>query len=185
MDQNPLQPIPNRECGGCNVCCRYPAIDAPQLHKPPNVLCQHWKNGCSIYNDRPDVCRAFYCGWRLMPNLNEAWRPDRSNIFLRPVQTEDGTPGIDITLIGSVTPNKKYELMLYIGELVTSQIPTFVVIPGPPGHGSTKVLLNNRMKAAIETRHYETVLTAFEDAVRAAQAFETRPMGFGPEASAP
>lgn len=92
---------------------------------------------------------------------------------------------MDINLIGPVTANKKYELMLYVGELVTSQIPTFVVIPGPPGHGSAKVLLNNRMKAALETRHYETVLTAFEDAVRAAQAFETRPVGPDSEASAP
>jgi len=185
MDQNPFQPVPNRECGGCNACCRYPAIDAPQLQKAPNVLCQHWNNGCGIYEDRPEVCRAFYCGWRLMPNLNDAWRPDRSNIFLRPIQADDGTPGMDINLIGPVTANKKYELMLYVGELVSSQIPTFVVIPGPPGHGAAKVLLNNRMKAALETRVYETVLTAFEDAVRAAQAFETQPVGPGSEASAP
>lgn len=54
-----------RPCGKCAMCCRLPAIE--QLDKPAGQWCKHWKKGtnCTIYTDRPEVCRKFYCLWNL------------------------------------------------------------------------------------------------------------------------
>ena len=29
-----------------------------------------------------DLCREFFCGWRLRPELGDEWRPDRSGVFI-------------------------------------------------------------------------------------------------------
>ena len=73
--------IANRSCGDCNVCCVVPALDEPDLVKPPGKKCPHSCNGCAIYDRRPKACRAFYCAWRLMPELDESWRPDRIGLL--------------------------------------------------------------------------------------------------------
>ena len=177
MDRQAFPLVPGRECGACHACCQYLNIDTPQLRKPPNILCRHWNNGCGIYEDRPGPCRTFFCGWRITAYLDDDWRPDRSNIFLRVAPTESGAPGVDVNLIGELTDEMTHELLRYIGGLIESQIATYIVIPGPPGHGAAKMLLNNRMRPALQTRIYENALAAFREAVRVARAFETRPVG--------
>ncbi|HEY8947785.1 MAG TPA: hypothetical protein VIM56_02750 [Rhizomicrobium sp.] len=169
-------PVPGRECGECRACCQYLKIDAPDFHKAPNVLCEHWKEGCTIYETRPSPCRTFFCGWRLMPNLGDNWRPDRSNIFLRLANT-NGVPGIDINLIGPLKESDRRELLSTIDNMIAAQFPAYLVIPGPAGHGAAKLLLNNRMRPAYESRAYANITAAFEEAIRAARSFETQPVG--------
>ncbi|WP_134798197.1 YkgJ family cysteine cluster protein [Shigella flexneri] len=33
-----------------------------------DIPCQHLKHqgGCAIYDERPSVCRTWYCGWRIL-----------------------------------------------------------------------------------------------------------------------
>src|SRR5262245_37176595 len=83
-----MQLVPNRECGECNVCCKALLIDEPTLQKPPGVLCANWKpaRGCGIYDTRPAACRGFFCGWRMMPELGDELRPDRSGILVRMIR---------------------------------------------------------------------------------------------------
>ncbi len=61
-----------RSCGPCTACCVLPRISAdketvkagigPKLGYEPCVkLCE---NGCSVYEDRPNVCRNYTCLWR-------------------------------------------------------------------------------------------------------------------------
>jgi Fe-S-cluster containining protein len=183
---NALPLVPGRECGKCHACCRYTSI--PALGKAPNILCEHWKNGCTIYAERPDVCRGFFCAWRVMPNLDNAWRPDRSKIFLRITQEADGRPGFEAILLGPLTPNMTRELLSFIAEPIREGLAVYLALPGPPGHGAAKLLLNNRMREAFQTRSYEKVRKAFEEAQRVARAFETQPIPQGPpepKASAP
>jgi hypothetical protein len=74
--------IENRSCGDCDVCCVVPALDEPGLTKPPGVPCKNLcPSGCAIYESRPKPCRAFLCAWRLMPELDESWRPDRVGLL--------------------------------------------------------------------------------------------------------
>jgi hypothetical protein len=184
MDRPRLSPVPGRECGECNACCQYLKIDTPELRKGPNIPCRHWNGGCTIYDRRPDACRRFFCGWRLMPNLDETWRPDRSNVMLRLVQGLNRAYAIDVNLTGPLTARMTEKLLRYIGALIEGKVEIYLVIPGPPGHAAAKVLLNNRLKQAIESRHYTRVRTAFEEAVRACRALETRPVVFSaPEIS--
>jgi Fe-S-cluster containining protein len=65
------------------MCCELPAI-AP-LQKPQNVLCQHAVRGagCTIYENRPEVCRTFNCHWKQVDYLGEEWRPDRCHFYMQ------------------------------------------------------------------------------------------------------
>ena len=74
------QLVPNRDCGGCTVCCKDLAINEPDLKKVRGVLCEHCAkdSGCAIYETRPGICRTWFCGWRLLPQLDDGWRPDKS-----------------------------------------------------------------------------------------------------------
>jgi len=76
-----------RQCGSCSLCCK--VLHIPELNKPVNQWCPHCrpgKGGCSIYADRPDVCRVYQCGWLSTDKLPESWYPAKSHFL---VQTND------------------------------------------------------------------------------------------------
>lgn len=80
----------SNECGACFVCCHALPINEPDFQKDAETLCRHHDGrACTIYQTRYQVCRTFYCGWRLVPELGPAWRPDRSGVVLQPVKTAD------------------------------------------------------------------------------------------------
>ncbi len=84
--------VPDRSCGTCAVCCTALKIDDPALKKEAGVRCGHLTStGCGIYETRPGACRAFYCGWRYLPTLDAAWRPDRSGVLIGFIEKDDGT----------------------------------------------------------------------------------------------
>lgn len=71
-----------RSCGSCTFCCRLPDIDF--FDKPANEWCVHCVEGkgCSIYADRPSVCRDFLCLWMTSEALGEEWEPARSRMMI-------------------------------------------------------------------------------------------------------
>jgi uncharacterized cysteine cluster protein YcgN (CxxCxxCC family) len=69
-----------KSCGDCGMCCKLLAIQA--LDKAPNVWCDHFKRGCSIYADRPPACRSFVCLWLDSDKLDDAWRPDKARFIM-------------------------------------------------------------------------------------------------------
>jgi hypothetical protein len=72
-----------KSCGPCQACCVALKIQSPELRKASGTPCPHLAvTGCGIYDRRPQVCRAFLCGWRLLPELDESWRPDLSGAML-------------------------------------------------------------------------------------------------------
>jgi hypothetical protein len=76
-------PNPARVCGNCSLCCKLLQIAEP-LHKPAGRWCSHCRpgrGGCSIYDDRPAVCRAFRCGW-LEGAVDDRWHPLRCHLVL-------------------------------------------------------------------------------------------------------
>jgi Fe-S-cluster containining protein len=74
--------VPGRSCGTCTLCCRLPDIDV--LEKPANVPCRHCieAKGCSIYAERPSVCRDFHCRWMTSEMLGDEWAPARSHMMV-------------------------------------------------------------------------------------------------------
>jgi hypothetical protein len=74
-----------RECGSCSLCCKLPHIDIPELKKPRDTWCPHCrpgKGGCSIYQTRPGLCKAYTCLWLADPALGEEWKPSRCKIVV-------------------------------------------------------------------------------------------------------
>lgn len=75
-------PLESRSCHGCTLCCRLPDID--DLDKPADAWCRHCiaGKGCSIYADRPKLCRDFLCRWMLDDGLGPEWEPSRSRMMV-------------------------------------------------------------------------------------------------------
>lgn len=82
-----------RACGDCRICCKLP--DIPELNKPRDTWCRHTSlrdgtPGCSIYDDRPGVCREFRCAW--LDGLGtDRDRPDKLGVMWQPIRVPDGT----------------------------------------------------------------------------------------------
>lgn len=76
-----MSAIPGRSCGDCNMCCQ--ALDIDELKKPAGPLCGKWcGGGCSIYLDRPQVCRDFECEYLTERDVPAALRPNRVGTIL-------------------------------------------------------------------------------------------------------
>ena len=158
------QLVPNRACGGCTVCCKDLAISEPELTKPRGVLCGHCTkdSGCAIYDTRPAVCRSWFCGWRMLPQLDDGWRPDKSEILIS--LSYDGIPekyrqraGLEFTLIGNLQKITWQPLVQHIAVLVDGGVPVFLAVPAGLGKPSAKVFLNDRMAPALEAADFVKV----------------------------
>jgi hypothetical protein len=84
-----------RACGSCSICCKiFPIIDHEEIIpiKPADEWCKHCTpgRGCSIYEERPRVCRDYYCDWLVDKRLDDKWKPDRSKMIVHH-NWKDGT----------------------------------------------------------------------------------------------
>lgn len=149
--------VPNRECGECTVCCQVLLIDEPDLQKQPGVMCKNCTagGGCQIYDTRPAACRGFFCGWRVMPELGDELRPDRSGIMIRLIR--DHIPaglnpvGFYFLLFGRtdvIGPG----LADYLSRLVMNRTAVFLAVRGPDGFSDGAVLLNEHLAPAAGDR---------------------------------
>ena len=81
------QTLDSRQCGECTACCV--ALPVRELDLPPYRPCPHLRAapaaGCGIYADRPSICRAWFCTWRLSAALDDDLRPDRCGVIFDPV----------------------------------------------------------------------------------------------------
>jgi len=77
--------VQGRACGECTACCISLRIDETELKKSADVKCSFLSvnGGCSIYEDRPSVCRTWYCGWRKFPEVDESMRPDKCGLMIK------------------------------------------------------------------------------------------------------
>jgi len=91
-------PAPGRACGTCTMCCKVHFIG--DFDKPPGVWCKHAQpgRGCKIYDDRPQICRDFYCQWMLDASYGPEWKPDTAKFVV------SLSPG-DLNLLIAVDPN--------------------------------------------------------------------------------
>ena len=87
--QDPFaESIAATSCGDCTACCTLYAI--PDLDKPQHVTCRHLRgNRCGIYENRPRMCREFFCGWRQGVVTGVERRPDRWGIVFHVLANAD------------------------------------------------------------------------------------------------
>lgn len=93
-----METVNTRSCGECTACCDgYLAGNAYGNFfgklKPCVFVCK--TKGCNIYENRPDFCKKFQCGW-YQGMLDEDLRPDKSNIL---VTTEIDAEGKKFALL--------------------------------------------------------------------------------------
>ena len=67
---------PGKSCGPCTMCCS--VLEIAELKKPAGRLCGDCRlgGGCSIYADRPQICRDYECEWLTRRDLPRQLRPD-------------------------------------------------------------------------------------------------------------
>ena len=155
--------IPGRDCGSCNACCVALTIDDPELQKPQGYRCKNAKpdNGCAIYPTRPDTCRTFNCGWRLLKWVREPLRPDRSGVLIRlhGEISEDGKRQLGIAVILMTRASLKADgLAETIAAAINADAPVYLNVPGPPGFTSGQAKLNDALRLAVQTRDKAAVL---------------------------
>jgi len=76
------EPAANKQCGDCALCCKVMRIE--EIDKARHVMCGHFRKGagCTTYETRPQACRQFVCLWLADPNMDAAWRPDKSKFVM-------------------------------------------------------------------------------------------------------
>lgn len=92
-----------RSCGDCSACCQgWLHGEAHGYAFWPGRQCHfNGKNGCTIYEDRPEnPCKSFKCGWLANEIRVPAWmRPDQCKVILSH-QQKQGIPYILATEVG-------------------------------------------------------------------------------------
>lgn len=82
-----------KSCGECTACCT--VIGVEELKKDPYTKCEHLKENCSIYEERPNSCKIFECLYLSgnLLSLDERNRPDKLGvIFTHPAQMDETLP---------------------------------------------------------------------------------------------
>lgn len=87
-----------RECGDCTMCCEgFLPANIHGYEMKPGAPChfvqQGTCNGCTIYEDRPNVCKKYECLWKSSPAAVPEWmKPNRSDVILsvKVVTDDDG-----------------------------------------------------------------------------------------------
>ena len=180
-----LTPVQNRSCGSCNVCCKQILIDAPELKKPPGVLCHHCdiKRGCSIHSTRPTVCRDWFCAWWFLHELSTQWRPDRSGLLIE--YTTADIPddflrrvGLKVTVLKSVSRLTSRKTIALLCGFALQGIPLFIATKAKPGYTSGKAFLNSHLLPAAKKRDKQEAKRVLVDALDAASQVDTRLINF-------
>jgi hypothetical protein len=164
--------VPGRECGACNVCCYALTIDDPELQKPQGYRCKNSRpdKSCAIYEQRPQTCRRFHCGWRRLKWVREGLRPDVSGVLIRlhgEISTATGasTLGIAITLLTDAAV-KAPGLAETVAAAVSARVPVYMNVPGPPGYTASQARINEVLEVAVAAADKAAVL----DILRRARA---------------
>ena len=148
MQENTQRLVPGRECGDCKICCVTLSIDAPEIQKKSNSPCRHsLGGGCDIYETRPPVCRAFFCGWRRSAAFPEDWRPDQSGIFAvleANAQPPYGPLAVAINLVGNALETvRRPDFIDFVIRNLRSNIALYLMLPGAKGMQASRLSLNN------------------------------------------
>ena len=94
-----------RTCGDCNLCCIFPSIGinkdqekvkmkdgTPYGQKKPYERCKHLskdKSGCSVYENRPNFCASFKCGWLVDENISDRLSPHNTGMIFTIIQNKN------------------------------------------------------------------------------------------------
>lgn len=139
-------------CGDCTVCCM--ALDVEEIGKKAGKLCEHCTpKGCGIYETRFEVCRDFLCGWRVVPQLGDAWRPDRSGVLILgmeagklPEEHRAMGNGVQFVILGGEKAIQRPGFAEYVMTLVARNVAVYLSADTP------KSLINPYLRAKVAAK---------------------------------
>ena len=169
--------IPDRQCGTCNACCVVLTINDEALQKLQGYRCKNSTStgGCAIYPDRPDTCRRFQCGWRMLKWVNAGMRPDRSGVLIRFQQHVTEGLGIIVMLLNAQSW-KAEGLAEAVAAAVSAGLPVYLHVPGPPGYTSAQARIDGALAHAVATRDKPGVLKILREGRRQAKGGKFEPI---------
>jgi hypothetical protein len=178
MSITDLDLVPGRTCGECTVCCSVMAIDKPDIQKAAGVTCRYCDNGCTIYETRPHICRSFHCGWRQLPILDDAWRPDRSGVFVE-IEESEGETDFNLILIGNPLKTVRQDWFIdFVRTGVGGRVQLYLSIPGPLGFKGAEVLLTTRQMFEAANTSRAAVKELLEKELKRLKAHDFEPRVF-------
>lgn len=164
--------VPNRECGGCTVCCQYLTIDSPGIVKLPNVPCKNLKDGggCAIYANWPGVCDKWFCAWRSMPNLGDEWRPDKIKVLIEFSREEfpepfTGKVGYRFTILDKQKLLSNKEVVMFIAKQIFIGVPCILAYGLGAGEYPNAVFLNIALGKAVQQKNGQAILQGLVKAI--------------------
>jgi hypothetical protein len=97
-----------------------------------------------------------------MPQLDDSWRPDRSEILIT-AATEHipaGYPheGLTFELIGSLNRVTWHPFLHLICALIADSVPVFLSVRGEPGYVSGNIFLNDSLSGVIAMGDVEKIV---------------------------
>ena len=101
--------IKEKTCNGCVACCSGALHGQAHGHAFWKGRPCHFmeNNGCSIYEERPEVpCKSYQCGYLIYDWMPHWMRPDLSGVILTPRLTEKNKiPYVEVVESrGKITP---------------------------------------------------------------------------------
>lgn len=166
-------------------------IDDPELQKPQGYRCRNAQpdNGCAIYSTRPNTCRQFNCGWRLLRFVREPLRPDRSGVLFRMHMEKSSTTGAEtmgviVTLLNSASL-KAEGLAESVAAAVHANVPVFLSVPGPPGFTSGIARINDAVADAVAFKDKPGLLRLLGQAYRKGRTGDHAPIRLKPHDRTP
>ncbi|HWY61708.1 MAG TPA: hypothetical protein VNW15_07380 [Rhizomicrobium sp.] len=146
-------PGAGNSCGTCTVCCL--ALRIEEFGKQAGVMCQHCTgSGCGIYEARYEVCQGFLCGWRVVPKLGEAWRPDRSGVLILLVEKKDipeehraAGDGVQFVILGGEKAIRRPGFAEYVSTLVSREVAVYMSADSP------KTLINKYLRVLVAQKN--------------------------------
>ena len=178
-DPSRLPLVAGRECGTCQACCVALTIDKPDIQKMPGSPCRHsLQGGCGIYENRPNVCQVFFCGWRRLATMPDDWRPDQSGILVIGETNElPQFQPLALTLFLTGNPLKtirRPDFLDFVIRNVRNKVALYLMLPGAPGMKSARLHLNDPLQEAASRARAE-VKAVLELSLKMHQALPPQP----------
>jgi hypothetical protein len=168
----PDGPVPGRECGACDVCCVVFKIEEPSIAKEAGVRCRHLtSHGCAIYEARPDTCRKWLCGWRLIEGLPEHWRPDLSGILIYQMKCTEpsyGETAFIIALSRGMAHMTDMAVLGFVQNMVKARVPLYLTLHAGKADGRA-AFLNSILEPAVALQDGAAFITVLSKVIRDGQ----------------
>ena len=90
--KTPLPMAVKRECGTCTKCCEgylTATVRGHEMSKGKPCFFVEIGKGCKDYKNRPkDPCKDFTCGWKVIDEMPDNFKPEESGVIFTWQKTE-------------------------------------------------------------------------------------------------